>query len=203
MDKIKKEVNDMNKQLIDNITKFYNQSTRILNSSYLTGKKEAYEEVIQWLISSHNNEMKFVSNPSALFNFLQEKNAKTKIAILNSTNNNYEDDFIQKLQNENKKKLHRMYNNSMLIPTSESNYDQNVNTFIPFNIANLINQSGNNEVNTNDNGTLNNNDINGNYNMLPNGDVNMSQGNMNNGINLYSYGHNGLKKRDRIFFSGS
>ena len=203
MDKIKKEVNDMNKQLIDNITKFYNQSTRILNSSYLTGKKEAYEEVIQWLISSHNNEMKFVSNPSALFNFLQEKNAKTKIAILNSTNNNYEDDFIQKLQNENKKKLHRMYNNSMLISTTENNYDQNINTFIPFNIANLITQSGNNEINTNDNGTMNNNDINGNYNMLPNGDVNMSQGNMNNGINLYSYGHNGLKKRDRIFFSGS
>ena len=88
MDKIKKEVNDMNKQLIDNITKFYNQSTRILNSIYLTGKKEAYEEVIQWLISSHNNEMKFVSNPNALVNFLQEKNSKTKISILNSTNNN-------------------------------------------------------------------------------------------------------------------
>ena len=203
MDKIKKEVNDMNKHLIDNITKFYNQLTRNLNSSYLTGKKEAYEEVIQWLISSHNNEMKFVSNPCALVNFLQEKNAKTKIAILNSTNNNYEDDFIQKLQNENKKKLHRMYDNSMLIPLSESNYDQNVNTFIPFNIANLINQSGNNEVNTNDNCNLNSNDINGNYNILPNGDVNMSQGNTNNGINLYSYAHNGLKKRDRIFFSNS
>ena len=96
-----------------------------------------------------------------------------------------------------------MYNNSILIPTSESNYDQNVNTFIPFNIANLINQSGNNEVNTNDNCNLNSNDINGNYNILPNGDVNMSQGNTNNGINLYSYAHNGLKKRDRIFFSNS
>ena len=59
MEKINKEVNDCHRQLISHISKIYSDISKNMNQSYLTGKKDGYEEILNWLISTNNLENKY------------------------------------------------------------------------------------------------------------------------------------------------
>ena len=84
MEKINKEVNESHRQLFANISKIYSDLSKNMTQSYLTGKKEAYEEVLNWLINSTHNENKYIP-PISFYNMITEKNVKTKIALASKT----------------------------------------------------------------------------------------------------------------------
>ena len=151
MEKINKEVNESHRQLFANMSKIYSDLSKNMTQSYLTGKKEAYEEVLNWLINSTHNESKYIS-PISFYNMITEKNVKSKIALASKN----EDDDIS--HNECKKKLHRMY----ISNNTESNNSSSDNSFVPVSITNLLNSdsngyssdemmNGNNSSNTNSN----------------------------------------------------
>lgn len=152
MEKINKEVNDCHRQLISHISKIYSDISKNMNQSYLTGKKDGYEEILNWLISTNNLENKYIS-PNSFYNMIMEKNIKTKIA-LNAKNE--DDDNDSKLHFENKKKLHR---NPTLNFNSDNSSTEN-NSFVPFSIATLLNTT-----NTDNNGDNSDEVMNGNNGM--------------------------------------
>lgn len=134
MEKINKEVNESHRQLFANISKIYSDLSKNVTQSYLIGKKEAYEEVLNWLINSTHNESKFIS-PIAFYNMITEKNVKSKIALAAK---NEEEDIDIKSHNECKKKLHRMY----ISNNTESNSSSD-NSFVPMSMSNLLNSDSN------------------------------------------------------------
>ena len=69
MEKINKEVNESHRQLFANMSKIYSDLSKNMTQSYLTGKKEAYEEVLNWLINSTHNESKYIS-PISFYNMI-------------------------------------------------------------------------------------------------------------------------------------
>ena len=133
MEKINKEVNESHRQLFANISKIYSDLSKNVTQSYLIGKKEAYEEVLNWLTNSTHNESKFIS-PIAFYNMITEKNVKSKIALAAK---NEDEDIDIKSHNECKKKLHRMY----ISNNTESNSSDN--SFVPVSMSNLLNSDSN------------------------------------------------------------
>lgn len=81
-------------QIIGQISKLYKEFTTKENEYYLIGKKEAYEEILNWFIQSHNGELRYVSANSFL-NMIQEKLNKTKSAI-NKTNEEADEEITSK-----------------------------------------------------------------------------------------------------------
>lgn len=71
-------------QLIGQVSKLYKEVSNANNESYLQGRKEALEEVLNWFVTSHNGELKYVS-ANSFFCMIQEKLAKTKVALSNKT----------------------------------------------------------------------------------------------------------------------
>lgn len=149
MEKINEEVNDNHRQLFSQISKIYSDISKNMTQSYLTGKKDGYEEILNWLISTNNLENKYIT-PNSFYNMIMEKNIKTKIA-LNAKND--EEDNDSRLHFENKKKLHR---NSTMNFNSDNSSTEN-NSFVPFSIATLLNST-----NTENNGDNSDEVMNGN-----------------------------------------
>lgn len=131
MDKIKKEANESNKQLLASLSKIYGDISKNMNQSYLTGKKEAYEEVLYWLMY-HCGDNKFIP-PSSFYNMMKEKQIKTKIAM---SYNEEESDF--KVNSETKKKIHRGMNSNY---TTDNN--NNMNDTFPLSVSALLNNGTN------------------------------------------------------------
>lgn len=153
MDKLNREVNDNFKQLFAAMSKTYSELSKCANQSYSIGKKEAFEEVLYWLNTSHNSELKFVST-GAFHNMMNDKIKKAKIA-LNSKQE--EDDEIKamaeiKIQ-DNRRKVHRQS-----IPEQKddnaNNSNSNSSTTInfPISVQSLIQQSTNISSYYNNNG---------------------------------------------------
>jgi hypothetical protein len=69
-------------QLISQISKLYKETSSSENEAYNLGKKEAYEEILNWFITSHNGELKYISATS-FFNMIQEKLTKVKSTLKN------------------------------------------------------------------------------------------------------------------------
>jgi hypothetical protein len=67
-------------QLITQISKLYKDVSIAENEEYNKGKKEAYDEILSWFLSTHNQEYKYVSS-NALFGVLQEKLTKVKSSL--------------------------------------------------------------------------------------------------------------------------
>jgi hypothetical protein len=80
MDKKKEKLKSNFTQIVGQISKFYKDISNLENESYNIGKKEAYEEILQWLMTNHNMEFKFIS-PTSFLNMLQEKLSKVKIQL--------------------------------------------------------------------------------------------------------------------------
>ncbi len=67
-------------QLIGQVSKMYKEVSNSNDEAYLSGRKEALEEILNWFVSSQNGELKYVSATS-FFNMIQEKLTKTKTAL--------------------------------------------------------------------------------------------------------------------------
>ena len=160
MERINKEVNENNKKLLNEITKIYTKLSKNLNDSYITGKKEAFEEILNYLLTQQQN-LKYIDNNS-FYNFLIQKRTKAKIALKDKNNNNDLDleyfnniNIENKLNNNfdiNKKKYHK----NIIFDLINDNYNNmnNNNDIFPTSVYNLIknnNNSNNNNYNNNNN----------------------------------------------------
>jgi hypothetical protein len=67
-------------QLITQISKLYKDASNSQGEAYNLGKKEAYEEILSWFLTSHNGDLKYVSATS-FFNMIQEKLTKVKMTL--------------------------------------------------------------------------------------------------------------------------
>ena len=164
MERINKEVNENNKKLLNEITKIYTKLSKNLNDSYITGKKEAFEEILNYLLTQQQN-LKYIDNNS-FYNFLIQKRTKAKIALKDKNNNNDSDleyfnniNIENKLNNNydiNKKKYHK----NIIFDLINDNYNNvnNNNDIFPTSVYNLIknNNNNNNNNNYNNNNILNN-----------------------------------------------
>ena len=164
MERINKEVNENNKKLLNEITKIYTKLSKNLNDSYIAGKKEAFEEILNYLLTQQQN-LKYIDNNS-FYNFLIQKRTKAKIALKDKNNNNDSDleyfnniNIENKLNNNydiNKKKYHK----NIIFDLINENYNNvnNNNDIFPTSVYNLIknNNNNNNNNNYNNNNILNN-----------------------------------------------
>ena len=73
---LNKYINDLN----STIKSAYTDISETVNDSFQLGKKEAYDELLQWMKEHHNPEFKYIS-PFAIFNIIQEKINKTNINL--------------------------------------------------------------------------------------------------------------------------
>jgi hypothetical protein len=163
-------------QLISQVSKLYKDVSNTSNESYLQGKKEAFEEVLNWFITSHNGELKYLSANSFL-NMIQEKIAKTKTALATKINEDGGEEEIKQQVNfsdikisDNRKRINRysyiesnsnnygFLNNDQIVVEDESNVSNVTNSHIPFpfSVSSLINSNSGNSLFINPNQTLNN-----------------------------------------------
>ena len=87
MDKIKKEVNDCNKEVIRELSNLYNKLSDSLDKSYYYGQKSGYEEILAWFKQYQNKSIKYIS-PKKINNYLIEKGAKSKFLLNEKTKKN-------------------------------------------------------------------------------------------------------------------
>lgn len=183
MDKINiKNKNNFTK-LFGMVSKLYNEGNSNTSESYLIGKKEAYEEILNWFMTSHNGELKYISANSFL-NMLQEKLTKTKSAIAQKNIDeiplqeeeikqfNFSDIKIA----DNRKRIGRFANTeSLQVYHEPMNEESSVN--FPISVGGLLNNiknnsakitqpSSNSSVNTVNNIFNSNNFINSNMNNI-------------------------------------
>ena len=203
MERINKEVNENNKKLLNEITKIYTKLSKNLNDSYITGKKEAFEEILNYLITQQQN-LKYIDNNS-FYNFLIQKRTKAKIALKDKNNNNDSDleyfnniNIENKLNNNydiNKKKYHK----NIIFDLINDNYNNvnNNNDIFPTSVYNLIKNNNNNNNNNNYNNNNNNNN-----NILNNlksdeEDDDISMTNLNIHYNSFNVPNKGTFKRKK------
>ena len=148
MDKIKREVNDCNKEVVKELTNLYNKLSDSIDKSYYYGQKSGYEEILAWFKQSQSNNIKYIS-PKKVKNYLIEKGAKSKL-LFNDKNKNYNTNYTGYNDNNKKNK-----NEQNIFPTNVENSFKNSNLnninnsfnsimFNNFNNNNSINQPNNN-----------------------------------------------------------
>jgi hypothetical protein len=81
-------------QLISQVSNLYKEVFSSENESYNLGKKDAYEEILNWFINNHNGELKYIS-AGAFINMLQEKLTKVKSSLKSSSDENSQEDDIK------------------------------------------------------------------------------------------------------------
>lgn len=117
MDQNTKKLKGEIKRIFMELTKFYNDTGETQQDTYLTGKKEAFEDVLNWLITNHNNEYRYV-NTNAFFNMIQEKINKTKSTITSSSIESLEDGNFKPINfsnikiQESRKRVNKYLNDS-------------------------------------------------------------------------------------------
>jgi hypothetical protein len=177
--KLKKNIT----QMIGQLSNIYKEVSQKENSAYLTGKKEAYEEMLNWLISSHNPDFRYISANSFL-NIIQEKINKTKIQINNIGDEQDEEllnlrdlkqiNFLDLKINDNKKRFNR--------------FAQGQNSR---NLTNCVNSNNNNSPTERDERNNNNNEIQFSFFnpfLMPS---NLNNNNNNNSNQIFSQGNIG------------
>lgn len=90
-----KETSNLKKNYVHlfcQVTKICKETNKDINKNYQRGKKDAFEEILQWFNNSYNNEK--VISVNSLIMFLQEKIDKTKLNLSSNNNSNsYEADI--------------------------------------------------------------------------------------------------------------
>ena len=89
MEKVKKDLNDCNKEIIKQFSELYKKLSNTMDESYYLGQKDAYEEMLIYFKNSQNRSIKFIP-PKNVKNYLIEKGAKSK-NILNEKKKDKED----------------------------------------------------------------------------------------------------------------
>jgi len=135
-------------QLIGQVSKLYKEVSNTTNESYLLGKKEAYEDILNWFITSHNGELKYIS-ANSFFNIIQEKLIKTKTALATRTSEETGEEEIKQQVNfsdikisDNRKRVNRWSGNEPdQIVVEEDSIGAQVN--FPVSVSSLINTTNN------------------------------------------------------------
>jgi hypothetical protein len=159
-------------QLISQVSKLYKDVSNSNNEAYYLGRKEALEEVLNWFITSHNGELKYISATS-FFNMMQEKLSKTRSAIKNLDEGGNGEEEIKNTINfsdirlsDNRKRINRYamqdygmpYINSnegvMDEETTHCNNTTQTNNF-PSSIGALINSNNSTGILNNNNTLIN------------------------------------------------
>ena len=148
--KLKEEI----KRISMELTKFYNEASEAQQDAYLTGKKEAFEDVLNWFSNNHNSEFRYI-NTSAFFSMIQERINKSKTSFLNNGADNTEEERPNKQINlsqirvqESRKRVNK-YANDYYTGNVELNNDYVMDQEekvlpSPFKSNNQINQENNN-----------------------------------------------------------
>ena len=106
MEKIKKDINDSNKEIVKQLSGLFTKLSNSIDQSYYSGQKSAYEEMLIWFKNSQNKSMRFIP-PKNIKNYLLEKGAKSK--NLNDKKNNK--DKEDNLKRTNKANFNYLYYN--------------------------------------------------------------------------------------------
>jgi len=163
MDKIQKEVNDCNKEVVKELSILYNKLSESLDKSYYYGQKSGYEEILAWFKQPQNKSNKYIS-PKIIKNYLIEKGAKSKIILNEKTQNNY-NNGINTMKEEIKKKPNRAGFNYLFYNQTFNNNDNNMrinekNVF-PLSVADVFNKNNSgNKINNIFTSNIYNNNIN-------------------------------------------
>ena len=190
MDKIKKEVNDCNKEVIRELSNLYNKLSDSLDKSYYYGQKSGYEEILAWFKQYQNKSIKYIS-PKKVKNYLIEKGAKSKLLLNEKTknNNNISINSADVKRKANKTNFNYLfYNQTFNIDNNiKNNNEQNI---FPLSVEDAFNNNMNkannpfNSILFNNNNNLNNiNEQNNHIALLCNPSINNNQNNYNN-INI-------------------
>jgi hypothetical protein len=182
MDKIKREVNDCNKEVVKELTNLYNKLSDSIDKSYYYGQKSGYEEILAWFKQSQNNNIRYVS-PKKVKNYLIEKGAKSKLLFndknknYNTNNTGYKEDTRRKFNKANFNYL--FYNQTFNNDTNKkSKNEQNI---FPTNVENSFKNSNLNNINNSFNSTMFNNFSNNNSINQPNNILaSINNNNLNN-----------------------
>ena len=153
MDKIKKNLNNSNKEIIEQLTGCFNNLSNCLDQSYYTGQKSAYEEMLIWFKNCQNKSMKFIP-PKNVKNYLQEKGTKSKRKLNDKRNLIEKEDNYKKA---NKTNFNYLFYNQ----TFDVNNNNNEKKFHEFNVypTNVEKAIYNNSSKTNSFNFLFNNNI--------------------------------------------
>jgi hypothetical protein len=181
MDKIKKEVNDCNKEVVKELSNLYNKLSDSLDKSYYYGQKSGYEEILAWF--TQNKSQKFIS-PKKIKNYLIEKGTKSKLLLNNkSKNNTFNIEDIRK--KHNKANFNYLYYNQTF--NTDNNGNKNEQNVFPLSVERAFNNKANNPFNpilfnnNSNNGFNNLNNQNNNISLLSNPSMNINfSNNFNN-----------------------
>ena len=165
MDKKNAKLKNNITQMIGQLSKIYKEISSKENDSYLLGKKEAYEEILNWFLHTHSGDFRYVS-ANNFFTMIQEKLNKVKIAI-NKQNEEAEEEIINIKDlrdlkqinfsdlkiNDNRKRINRFAQDQS---NDELNYQENSNNNIQFSLINpFLSYPNNNGSNSQNNLVLN------------------------------------------------
>lgn len=176
MDKKNLKLKNSFTQLIGQVSNMYKEVSNQTNEAYLLGKKEALEEVLNWFMTSHNGELKYVS-ANSFFNMIQEKLTKTKAAMTTRGGEDVEPEIKQPINfadikiADNRKRLNRYtfsenaQNSDPIVVEDESSGNPLYNTQLsfPFSVSSAIRSNNSNSPNSfisNQGSVINSNNIN-------------------------------------------
>ena len=172
MDKIKREVNDCNKEVVKELTNLYNKLSDSIDKSYYYGQKSGYEEILAWFKQSQNNNIKYIS-PKKVKNYLIEKGAKSKL-LFNDKNKNYNTNYTG-YKEDTRKKFNKanfnylFYNQTFNNDNNKKN--KNEHNIFPTNVENSFKNSNLNNINNSFNSIMFNNFNNNNSINQPNNNL--------------------------------
>ena len=121
MEKIKKDLNDCNKEIVSQLSLLFNKLSNNLDQSYYSGKKSAYEEMLIWFKNSQNKSMKYIP-PKVVKNYLLEKGVKSKYILNEKKNNKEKEDHLKRTSKANFNYLY--YNQNFNIDNNTKNYNE-------------------------------------------------------------------------------
>lgn len=135
MEKLKKDVNDSNKEIVKQLSGLFIKLSNSIDQSYYSGQKSAYEEMLIWLKNSQNKSMKFIP-PKTIKNYLLEKGAKSKYILNDKKNNKDKEDNLKRTNKANFNYLY--YNQTFNVDNNtdrKNHYEYNV---YPTSVENAI-----------------------------------------------------------------
>ena len=135
MEKLKKDVNDSNKEIVKQLSGLFTKLSNSIDQSYYSGQKSAYEEMLIWLKNSQNKSMKFIP-PKTIKNYLLEKGAKSKYILNDKKNNKDKEDNLKRTNKANFNYLY--YNQTFNVDHNtdrKNHYEYNV---YPTSVENAI-----------------------------------------------------------------
>ena len=181
MDKIKKEVNDCNKEVVKELSNLYNKLSDSLDKSYYYGQKSGYEEILAWFKQSQNKSIKYIS-PKKIKNYLIEKGTKSKILLDEKTKNNNINYYKEEIKKKpNRANFNYLFYNQTFNSDNNSRNNNEQNVF-PISVEEAFNNNTN-RVNNPFNSIIHNNNS---YNEQNNHIAILSNLSLNNSANNYN-----------------